>query len=297
MIIVQVPPLPHFLTGGRDVYAAGDQHVERQMIGVFDLIVVSQGTLFIGEAGIDAEVGAGQALILRPDLHHYPTKPCEAETTFYWIHFQLTSLWSDRSEPGPIHLSPQPNADHAHVRDFGQQHTLRLPRLMTLPDPAAVYAEIEGLLSLISKSDLASSWKRQAIFHNLLFRMYGDVHSGRMDSAVVKLAERTASYLRANYRQALTNEQLRSALNYHPIYITRCMRAVFGCTPNEYVNEYRMGQAKLQLLTTDRPIAEIAADAGFEDPAYFTRRFGRYARMSPTAYRNQFITGDRRELE
>lgn len=287
-LIVRIPPLPHYLTAGEDVFMPGERHVERQHIGVFDLIVVSRGALFMGESGEDVRVGAGQALILRPDLHHYPAKPCEEETHFYWIHFQAHAPWSEPGERPAAELAARWSAEHASPGDYGRQYDLRLPRFGTLPQPQDVYGEIEGLLALSDQADLAGSWKQQTVFHQLLFRLCGEAQQGRTDSAAVKLAERTASYLKTNYRVPITNELLRTELNYHPIYITRCMRAVYGRTPNEYVNEYRLEQAKLLLLTTDKPVAEIAAAVGFEDPAYFARRFAQTAGMSPSAYRKQF---------
>ncbi|QHW32814.1 helix-turn-helix domain-containing protein [Paenibacillus rhizovicinus] len=291
-LIVQIPPLPHFLTAGSDVFLPGSRHVERQMIGVFDLIVVSSGALFMGEAGEDIRIGAGQALVLRPDLHHYPTKPCEEATHFYWVHFQAHAPWTTHDEHATLPFSSQQRStERLRPGDFGRQYDLRLPCFITLPDPQEVYADIEGLLALDARSDLTGSWKQQTVFHNLLFRLCGEAQQGRTDSAAIQLAERTASFLKANYRQTVTNELLRTELNYHPIYITRCMRAVFGRTPNEYVNEYRLEQAKLLLLTTDKPVADIAASVGFEDPAYFARRFAKGAAMSPSAYRKQFEVG------
>ncbi|MFC5652629.1 helix-turn-helix transcriptional regulator [Paenibacillus solisilvae] len=286
---VQVPPLPHFLTAGKDVFGPGMKHVERHMIGIFDLIVVSKGTLYMGEDGTDIQLDAGQALILRPDLHHYPTKACEAETRFYWLHFQVSSPWMEKHETAPFQLSSMPGLDTTSLNNIGNQYQFHLPRYLTLSNPLEMYSELEGLLNLLPKTDLLSCWKQQTAFHHLLFRMCGDSQLDRPDSAIVKLAERTASFLKENYRMMITNELLRGALHYHPIYITRCMRTVFGCTPNEYVNEYRIEQAKMLLLTTDRSIAAVSSEVGFDDPPYFSRRFRSSTGMNPRDYRNQFV--------
>ncbi|MBM7568824.1 helix-turn-helix transcriptional regulator [Paenibacillus sacheonensis] len=317
-LMIQIPPLPHFLTAGQDVFPPGSQHVERQQIGVFDLIVVTGGALHIGEAGTNKRVGPGQALILRPDLHHYPTKPCEAETHFYWVHFRIGSPWTESigasgssgsdsaSGSSPVsglhgsaggrfasRVDTDKNeeeglADHVQSSDFGHQYELRLPRYAALANPQETYADMDGLLALSARADLAGSWRQQTIFHRLLFRLCKEAQGEHTESAVTKLAERTASWLKANYRQSVTNERLREELNYHPIYITRCMRAVYDRTPNEFLNEYRLEQAKLLLLTTDKPVTDIAAAVGFEDPAYFARRFAASVSLSPSAYRKQF---------
>ncbi|SFJ79976.1 AraC-type DNA-binding protein [Paenibacillus sp. UNC496MF] len=293
-LFAHIPPLPHFLTAGRDVFQPGDRHVERQAIGVFDLIVVSRGALHLGEAGADVRVGAGQAVILRPDRHHYPTGPCEEETHFYWLHFQILAPWTEWSgDAGAVPPAPQRSAELGYPGDFGHQYELRLPRYLTLPEPPDVYADIEGLLALSARSDLAGGWQQQTLFHGLLQRLCGDARQRRADSAAVRLAERAAAWLKANYREPVTNARLREALHYHPIYVARCMRAVFGRTPNEYVNDVRQEQAKLFLLTTDKAVADIAAAVGFDDPAYFARRFAAAAGVSPSGYRKRFEARER----
>jgi len=41
------------------------------------------------------------------------------------------------------------------------------------------------------------------------------------------------------------------------------------------------------LAHSSLPVAEIAAETGFEDPFYFTKRFRRWARCSPSEYRGR----------
>lgn len=86
-IHLAAPPFPYFLECDRTVYQPGDQHPNRNRMGKFDLIIVEQGTLFIGEDEKEWEVAAGHTLLLLPDRYHYAVKPCEEITTFVWIHF------------------------------------------------------------------------------------------------------------------------------------------------------------------------------------------------------------------
>lgn len=62
-------------------------------------------------------------------------------------------------------------------------------------------------------------------------------------------------------------------------------------TPGEYLNHYRLNQAKKLLSSRDvkYKIREVAEMVGFTDPLYFSRRFKKYIGISPKAYQNKFM--------
>ncbi|BBH22713.1 hypothetical protein Back11_40580 [Paenibacillus baekrokdamisoli] len=62
-----VPPLPYYISSGFTNNAVGTRHVSRHHIQVFDLLVVQEGCLFLGEENREYEVPGGCALILKPD--------------------------------------------------------------------------------------------------------------------------------------------------------------------------------------------------------------------------------------
>ena len=65
------------------------------------------------------------------------------------------------------------------------------------------------------------------------------------------------------------------------------MKSTFGCTPNNYVQDYRMVLAR-HLLTRDKElnVSEVAYKCGFSDPKYFTRCFKKAVGCTPTEMRN-----------
>ncbi len=58
-----------------------------------------------------------------------------------------------------------------------------------------------------------------------------------------------------------------------------------GCTVTAYIAQVRMEQAARLLTETDRNLAEIAGEVGYDDYNYFCRLFKRYYRIAPNAYR------------
>ena len=76
------PPLPHYIICGEDTYQVGDKHPDRYNIGVFDLILVTKGALFLEENGAAYRVRAGCYLILRPDAPTGHLSPVRRKRTF-----------------------------------------------------------------------------------------------------------------------------------------------------------------------------------------------------------------------
>ena len=62
-------------------------------------------------------------------------------------------------------------------------------------------------------------------------------------------------------------------------------RRIAGLSPAAMLDERAMLDAKRALLYTNLSVAEVGYNAGFADPAYFTRFFTRHASASPRAYR------------
>ncbi|MCC3375330.1 AraC family transcriptional regulator [Cohnella sp. REN36] len=281
VLVFATPPAPYFLECGETRYVPGDQHPNRRQLGVFDLILVASGRLHLGEEDRTWTLTPGQTLLLRPDLYHYSAKPCEEDTRFYWIHFQGEFANGEHAEA---------SADPAVDRRAGYPapaYALRIAKRWQMPDPAAAYRLLEQMLQASGERQSSAFWAQQASFLELL-RMMDLQRSEEYAAPTVAVAEQAEAYIRNRYRSEVTGQALSEALSYHYNYITRCMKQVYGMTPNAYLIHYRLMQAKLLLLKTERPVAEIARAVGFEHIPYFTSCFTAKNGMSPRAFRQQY---------
>ena len=68
-------------------------------------------------------------------------------------------------------------------------------------------------------------------------------------------------------------------------HLARTFRRWVGQSTGAFANRRRAERAALLLTTTDDPVASIGARVGWEDPAYFARRFRRETGVSPRVYR------------
>ncbi|MDR6552110.1 AraC family transcriptional regulator [Paenibacillus qinlingensis] len=289
-IEITIPPLPHYIASGYNSIPKGGQHPSRSNIQVFDLLITTSGCFYIGEEDERFEVGVGQAVILRPDRYHFATKVCEELTYTYWLHFHVGGAW-ELMKPSAVAAVPleDPAPEDAEVEAFAvEPFTMRIPQFTTLQHPEKMYEVFDQLLQLQPRAHVNSvRFAQQQLFQDILYQLAASAETAHA-SASRACAEKAASYLRQHFRESVTAKQLGDELNFHPVYIARCMQKEYGCSPLTYLLKLRVGQAKLLLLQTELPIAHIAQEVGFEQAAYFAASFTKLEGMSPRSYRQQF---------
>lgn len=284
-------PLPHYIRGGFSLAGPGRKHPERNAIGEFDLLVVTQGCLYIGEEDRQYEVSEGHALILRPDLHHYPTAGCVEKTGTYWVHFHTAGSW--RMEGDAERDNRQAASEPAEQTIRMQSFQIRVPQFTRLLQSSKMYESLRQLTALERDSHLDwVRWEQQALFQDILMLLAAGVDA-KSPRPGAEVADQAASYFRKHYRERISAKELSTTLNFHPVYIARCMKKQFGCSPMEYLMRYRIDQAKLLLLQTDLPVSQIAQEVGFGQAAYFTSCFGKWEGLTPREYRQRFVLKSR----
>lgn len=276
LIELAAPPLPYYLESGLAEYRPGDRHPNRADFGVFDLLLGVNGTLHIGENGREWRLGEGDVLILLPRGYHYAVKPCEEETSFWWLHFGHPD-WREIADPADAELP---------VREapFDRPKAVRLPKHVRLPDPQPAF-DIFRRLAALPIGD--AFWERQELFFRLL-DLIGRGRNGDAATPAARVAERAARLLQRHYREDITSASLAWRLHYHPSYIVRCMKQVYGVTPARYLLRYRIEQAKRLLVSTGWPVERIADETGFRYAPHFSACFKRLTGMTPVEYRRRY---------
>lgn len=85
--------------------------------------------------------------------------------------------------------------------------------------------------------------------------------------------------------------ELAAAVAVDPTHLVRAFRRSVGVPPITYLNRRRAQAASALLVQTDLPLARVGRSVGWEDPAYFSRRFRAEAGLSPSAYRRRLLSG------
>ena len=108
-------------------------------------------------------------------------------------------------------------------------------------------------------------------------RRHGFGPKGKMQQA--------QEYLDAAFSQSVSLDDVARAVNLHPVYLGRIFRQTYRCSVGEYVRRRRVDFVCAQLSASDKPLAEIASEAGFCDQAHLTRTFRKLTGTTPGQYR------------
>lgn len=97
-------------------------------------------------------------------------------------------------------------------------------------------------------------------------------------------------FLAANFAYDVKMQEAAEAANISEYYFYRLFKAVFKCTPYQYLQERRLDMAK-DLLKKGMPISHVAYEAGFADAQSFNKAFKKQEGVPPSLYWNK--TGKR----
>jgi len=99
------------------------------------------------------------------------------------------------------------------------------------------------------------------------------------------LIRRILLYIDANLENRIRNSDLAAVACLSVFYFNGVFRTSVGHSPHDYVIRRRVERAQSLMLSTDKTLAEIAAECGLTDQPHFTRLFRRLVGESPAAWR------------
>src|SRR5690606_25976625 len=101
------------------------------------------------------------------------------------------------------------------------------------------------------------------------------------------LVKRALAYIHKHYDETLSRQAIADAVGVSKNYLSQIFHQELGISPWEYLNRYRIKQAKQLLRNSAQSISWVACQVGFEDASYFGRVFRKQVGCSPQTYRDQ----------
>lgn len=93
------------------------------------------------------------------------------------------------------------------------------------------------------------------------------------------------SYVHENFGSDLNTHAIAASAAISESECLRCFRSSIGTTPIQYLKQYRLRQAAIQLSSTEDKVSEIAERCGFQDMSYFTKSFREAEGVTPSEFR------------
>ncbi|HSH78032.1 MAG TPA: helix-turn-helix domain-containing protein [Herpetosiphonaceae bacterium] len=101
------------------------------------------------------------------------------------------------------------------------------------------------------------------------------------------LDKRAVAYMHQNYARQISRSELAQAVSTSEDYLSRVFNRELGLSPWQYLNRYRIYQAKELLRRTNDSISSIAQHVGFHDQRYFSRVFRNLTGSTPKEFRER----------
>lgn len=230
------------------------------MRGNIEIVFENEGRSFSG--------GRGDSIIIPAGTLHRDVFDFDAEVKLLMIQFN----WEQLSD----YLSVMDNLLSTNITgeaDFQQRRLfddICLDSGIGEADKALANARLITLLMLF--------YRGKAGTH----RDKTDGHSWNSLQAIVAEAKR---YLEKNYQQPIRLEDVASALEVSPFYLSRVFNRESEFSLFQYLTEVRINAAKKLLREERYIIGDIAQMVGFENSNYFSKVFRKHVGCNPTHYR------------
>jgi len=102
---------------------------------------------------------------------------------------------------------------------------------------------------------------------------------------------RVVAHIGANLASTLTIEELATVADVGRSRFVTLFREATGDSPQQYIQQRRIAEARRLLANPSLQIKQIAAMTGFEDRFYFSKVFRRIDGLTPTQYRAAVLLG------
>lgn len=98
--------------------------------------------------------------------------------------------------------------------------------------------------------------------------------------------ERSRQMLEEHGGTPPTLAALASEVGVHPVHLAHEFRRFYRESVGEYARRLRVERACAEMARSERPLSEIAADAGFYDQSHFSNAFKRHTGLTPAQFRS-----------
>lgn len=258
------PGTSHLVVTDCGYFPDARAHGMTRPVGVDQAIVIvcTRGRGWCRIDGVEHPVAPGQVLIVPPGVAHAYGADLADPWTLWWLHVMGPDL--------PEFLSAIGMTAAAPVRDVGDVYRV----------VALVEEVVQWMAGTATRPHLIAA--AGAAWH-LMAVLAADRPTGARGSVV----DRAREYLQGHLDDRVSVADLAAMASLSPSHFAAVFKQQAGIPVLQFQTQLRMTRARELLDTTERPVAAIAAEVGYDDPFYFSRQFRRVHGVTPRGYRAQ----------
>ncbi len=228
--------------------------IPERTIDNHELVLITSGRGCITLNQCRCDVGEGDLIYFTPGLRHSLWVDQPPYMEFLAVHFTL--------EPGGPDRLPLPPLSHPCALSPLREH---------LRDVARAYASKPAYYE----------WTQELALSQALHALIAGAAAPRQPHRI----SRALDYIHTHPAERISLAQLCALSGLGKSQFTAEFRRLTGASPIDYCLKLRLERARDLLLSSSAPVRDIAAECGFDDPLYFSRRFAARYGASPQTYR------------
>lgn len=247
-----------------------------------ELVYNASGVCRLNAAGTEYQLYEGDLLLIPSGEIHEITS-CTRDGKRYFIQFNISAL----DGFGSIN----------DIKPF-MKKIIKIIKTDDTTFHNAVERCVAELISEYEKKDYAYALSLNARIFDILVLISrsmaakaGLVDSTNCDSKIAGLSKINLAldYIEKNYPTQITLKDVSSAAGFSEYYFSRLFKEYTGQNFLSYLNSFRVKQAEKLLRSSDKQIADIALEAGFNSLVTFNRIFRKVKGCPPSLYRKAGI--------
>lgn len=231
----------------------GWKHLTRTLYE-YELMIVTEGTLYIADEHEEYSVHEGEYLIMSPTRNQHGTNVCRCR--FYWLHFQCSAL------PAVVSLP-----SHGKTPD---------------PDTVRLFAEKLFSAEQTQPRGIRSHYLATEIL--LALTLNNSQTDEQSLSPKQTICKKIKSFIEWHRFSDIRISDIAKELGYHEKYLSSVFHEVEKIPLKRYLLQTRLKEAERLLIDSDYTIAEVAYYLNFQSPHNFSRFFREHTGITPTEY-------------
>ncbi|MBB6670198.1 response regulator transcription factor [Cohnella nanjingensis] len=162
---------------------------------------------------------------------------------------------------------------------------LRLLSYLNRSGLSSPFARRSGYDKLLDM-EAHESWKGIGMFFESVVTFILENRIQERDRLTHRVVSTINRHIQAHFSEDLSLTRLSGIVHLNPSYLCRLYKQTTGIGLSDYINQYRIAQAKEMLKDPYLKIQDLAVGVGFDSSAYFGRVFKKATQMTPQEYRD-----------